>query len=374
MTNYPNNPGGNAPYGGFGPDGSDHSHGGYGYEPNAYGQDSANNNAYDPYGGAYGSQPNSPYGYSSPGYGAQGPGQPAFGAPGYGQQFPGQPGYGQQFGQHPYGQQYGYDSQQFNTLQGPPPGGGAFKIPGLDVGRVISDSWEGFTQNVGGWILWCIAYFVAIMASMFVLIFAGVALFAGLASTSSSYDSYDDDLPFFSSGAGGAGAIFGIGLMYLLMLAFYLAFTHMAYVASLRIANGERLEVGDFFKFRNFGTYFATLIIAGIVGIVLMMIPFVGFILVIPLILVMYFVPYAAIDGYSFTRCFSVAWNVLFKNFGLCLLCAIIFGVLNFVAGLVIVGYIITFPMMMVGSAVVYRSATRGYQPIPNNQPFARGY
>lgn len=344
----------------------------YGYEPQSFGQGPGEFDSHNAYGGAYGQSGVPPRGsgqppYGQPGYGANPYGQnsfgdPMFGASGYGQQpFQGQP-------------QYPYDSQPFNSMPGPAPDGRPFKVPGLDVGRVISDAWDGFTDNIGGWILWCLAYFVAIFVSMFAIIVAGIALYASITTVGRDFDPNNDDLPtIFSSGAG-ASFLFWMGSVYLLIILIYFLFTHMAFVSSLRIANGERLDVGDFFKFRNFGTYFATSFLSTLALAAVLLIPVLGYILVIPLMYFFYFVLYAAVDGHSVTRCFSVSWHITTKNAGLCLLCGIIFGVLSAIGGFVLVGYLITLPMTLVGSAVVYRSATRGYQPIPKKVPFVPGY
>ena len=365
MTNYPGAPGAGDPYGGFGPGDPRDQQGGYSYEPPSFSQDPSGSNPYDPYGGAYGAQPNSPYGFGQPGYG-----QPPYGQPGYGQQPYGGPGYGQP----QYGQQYGYNSTQFDILQSPPPNGDAHKVPGLDVGRVISDSWDGFTQNAGGWILWCVVYLVALFASMFAVIFIGIALYASITTIGPEFDPNNEDLPTIFGNGAGASFLLWMGLTYLVILLTYFVFTHMAFVSSLRIANGERLDVGDFFKFHNFGKYFLTSLLSTVVLAVVLLIPIAGYFLVFPLTFFFYFILFAAVDGYSVARCFSVSWQITTKNAGLCLLCAIVFGVLNFIGGFVIVGYIVTLPMTMVGSAVVYRSATRGYQPIPKPMPFAPRY
>ena len=385
MTNYPGNPADNDPYGGYGPGNSDGPQGGYGYEPPSFSQNPSGNNPYDPYGGAYGAQPNAPHGFGQPGdgqtpYGQPGYcqtpyGQPGYGAPGFEQPQFGQPPYGgPAYGQPQFGQQYVYDSQQFGAMHAPLQSGQTMAVPGLDVGRVISDSWDGFTQNVGGWILWCLAYFIGSFAAMIALIAGAVALIAPLVDDptySSGTGAYDTEFEPFNGLA--LGAMGWIALFYLVFLALAAVMLNMVYGASLRIAAGEQLTVGDFFRLRNFGMYMATILLVGLAYGAIFLIPLLGILLIIPAIL-LYFLPFAAVDGHSLGRCFSVAWGVLTKNFGLCALCAIIFAVLNFLGGLVIVGYLITFPMMMVASAVVYHAATRGYQPIPKPMPYAPRY
>lgn len=352
MTNYP---GDNDPYGGYGPDNSNNPQGGYGYEPPSFSQNPGGNNPYDPYGGAYGAQPNSPHGFGQPGYGQQ-----PFGGPGY--------------GQPQFGQQYAYNSQGFGAMQPHPAPGEAMPIPGLDVGRVISDSWDGFTQNIGGWIVWCLAYIVGLIATMIALIAGSVAIIAPMVDDpnyTSGSSTYDTEFDPFNGLAW--GAIGWIGLLYLILIVFTIVMMNTIYGASLRIVAGERLTVADFFKLRNFGTYILTMILIGVAYGLIFAIPFVGIILIFPLMF-LYFLPYAAVDGQPIGKCFSIAWGVLFKNFGLCALCAIIFAAFNFIGGLVIVGYFITLPMMMVASAVVYRASTRGYQPIPKPMPYVPGY
>ncbi|ANI93929.1 hypothetical protein [Dietzia timorensis] len=365
MTNYPGDPGAGDPYGGYGPGNPNEPQGGYGYQPPSFSQDPSGNNPYDPYGGAYGAQPNSPHGFGQPNAGNS-----PYGQPGYGQQPHGGPGFGQQ----PFGQQYGYDFQQFGAIQAPVQSGQTMAVPGLDVGRVISDAWDGFAQNVGGWILWCIAYFIGCFAAIIALIAGAAAMIAPLVddpSYTSGTGSYETDFDPFNGLAW--GAMGWIALFYLVFLVLSAVMLNMVYGASLRIAAGEQLTIGDFFRLRNFGMYMAVIILVGLAYGAFFIFPLLGFLLIIPAVL-LYFLPYAAVDGHSLGGCFSVAWGVLTKNFGLCVLCAIVFGVLNFIGGMVIVGYLITFPMMMVGSAVVYHAATRGYQPIPKPMPYAPRY
>ena len=272
------------------------------------------------------------------------------------------------------GQQSGHGWEPYIADQGPYTRPDATHIKGLDVGRVLSDSWDGFTQNIGGWILWCLAYFIGAIAIFSAAFLGAVALLAAVAPDDVEYDPFNFEFTFRSDGPASVLVYTVFASVFLLVALIYRTFLHMAYNSSLRIANGERLDVGDFFRFRNFGTYLATIAVTIIAIFALFFVPVIGFFLFIPIVFIVYFLPFAAVDGHSFVKCFSVAWDVLFRNFGLCLLCAIVFGVLNFIGGFVIVGYIVTLPMMMVGSAVVYRSATRGYQPIPKPMPFAPRY
>lgn len=48
------------------------------------------------------------------------------------------------------GQQSGHGWEPYIADQGPYTRPDATHIKGLDVGRVLSDSWDGFTQNLGG--------------------------------------------------------------------------------------------------------------------------------------------------------------------------------------------------------------------------------
>lgn len=276
--------------------------------------------------------------------------------------------------QNARGQQSGHRWEPYIAGQGPFTRPDATHIKGLGVERVLSHSWDGYTQNLGGWILWCLAYFIGTLAIFSAAIFGAFSLLAAVASDDVKYDASNFEFSFRSDGPASVVVFIVFAAVFLLAALVYMTFLHMAYNSSLRIAEGERLDVGDFFKFRNFGTYLATIAATVAAICVLFLVPVIGFFLTIPLVLIMFFLPFASIDGHSFAKCFSIAWDVLFRNFGLCLLCAIIFGVLNAIGGFVIVGYLITFPMMMVGSAVVYHAATRGYQPIPKPMPYAPRY
>ncbi|WP_333618263.1 EI24 domain-containing protein [Dietzia sp.] len=340
---YDPNQSGNNPYGsGENP--------GYGQDPNAqgFGQNYGQN-----YGQGYGENAGQGFGHGGQqgqpnyGYGAQGQqfgqgyGDAGFGAPGYQQAAYGAPGI------PATGAYAGPGSSEVGVANG------------LDVGTVLSRAWSGFASNVAGWIVFGIAYVVA----MFVAFIPFMMSF--LPAIEDASNNPNGELTTLS-----AGSMFGgIALSTVLAVVLMGTLSNMGILAALRSASGERLSVGDFFKLRNFGQFILVVIVWAVIFCVLQFLPLIGPIISLVLMYFFYFAVYAAVDGHSFAKSFSISKDIAIRNAGLCILSAIVFMLISFVGGLVLIGSIITYPLTLIGAAVIYLATTRGYAQQTIAQP-----
>jgi len=124
--------------------------------------------------------------------------------------------------------------------------------------------------------------------------------------------------------------------------------------AALVTASGRKLEVGDFFRFPNFGKVFVTALLVGlIVG--------VGYLLcVIPGIVAAFFLAFAlffALDrGLSATDAIKASIDLVKNNVVVVLLLVVAAAILSFLGSLVCgLGVIVTIPVTVVAAAYVYR-------------------
>jgi len=192
-------------------------------------------------------------GYPPPPYGTPGaqPGAyppPAYGAPG------GQPGYpppaspyGQPGGQQPYGQPYT-----------PAPGQ-------VDIGAGFSWAFTKFGQNWAAFVLGGLAWFVVIL----VVGIIGLGLVGGVAAVTGNADGV-------AGAAAGLGASIGIAIFIALMVLLLVLFSAAFIKASLKVADGRPISVGDLFDTSHAGSLVLLALILGGVGLVASFIPIIG--------------------------------------------------------------------------------------------------
>jgi uncharacterized membrane protein len=218
----------------------------------------------------YGSNP-SPGGYQPPSYGAPPP-SPGYNAPppppppGYGP--PGGPqGYGAPPPPQPPGPGYGAPQGGYPQAGfGGQPGGPAAPF---GFGDVAGWAWNKFTQNAVPLVVAALAYFA---------VSAGLQLVSNLATPSPTPGHYDPSTGTYTAGSSGLGA----GALVVTLLVSLVSFTVSIYQSAsftsgtLDIADGKPVDIGTFFKPRNFGGAVLTALLAGIgivIGLFLCIIP-----------------------------------------------------------------------------------------------------
>lgn len=165
------------------------------------------------------------------------------GGGGYGSQPPaGPPGGGGYGSEPPAGPPGGYGSQP--PAGGPPPSGGSFS-----VGDAFGWAWKKFQANAATLIVGTLL--VAIVG--FVLYFAGTMIISAIFG--SGVDPIEVD-PETGNITGGAGRGFFAALVLTALGGFIASLAVYIFLASyvkvlLRIADGEKPEIGDFFKFER---------------------------------------------------------------------------------------------------------------------------
>ncbi|NMO00555.1 hypothetical protein HH308_04915 [Gordonia sp. TBRC 11910] len=327
-------------------------------------------------------QPPQQGGYQPPQQGGYGPGQQGgYGQPqqgGYGQQQggyqpPQQGGYDQQGQQQPnYGQQQpaadftkqppgGYQPPQQGGYQPSQPGGyqpqgGQPGYPqagpaDFNVGEAFSWAWNKFTKNAVPLIVATLVWFIilgAVLGITYALAFA-----VGTTTTTTSFGEY-------SATTSSVGAmfwvIFVVGYLIVLVLSGVAAsaFTNSV----LKIANGEQVDMGSFFKPRNLTqVIIATLIVgiaAGIGSIV-----FIGGIIV---ALFAFYTTWAVVErDLPAIEGIKTSFNLVKDNFVTTLITYVLAGIVASV-GLFIcgVGGLVSIPLALLFTAYSWRVVTRG--------------
>lgn len=216
--------------------------------------------------------------------------------------------------------------------------------------EVISEAWQLFTQQMGTWVM-AILVMVVVMFIPGLLVGFGVAGSIGLGGM---------------AGERGGGVIFGLGSMLFLflgiLLTMVLAFIMMGglYRMAIKQVRGEPIQVSDLWSVTDVLGQLALggLLVGLATGLAAVACYLPAFIvggllmLTIPLIVDQ---KMSAID--AMTR----SWNTLKQEW---LMAAILFFVLNFLAGLgaivFTIGILFTYPLLFLGTALVYRDFILG--------------
>lgn len=311
------------------------------YDPNQYG-----NNPYNPGGNNGGGNPG--YGdqnfggQQNPGYGGQpGYGQQGYGDQGYGQQgFGGQPGYDQQG----FGGQQQFQGQGYGNVSG-----------GLDVGTVLSGSWNGFKNNLAPWIVFGIVSVV-------------IGWITNIPSFAGGGMSFEMSTETGTQSSGNVGLSLITGLI-AIVVGFILM--NIAYQGALRTVAGERMSVGDFFKLRNLGSHAITYLALIGIAIVCAIVIIIGWIVGIVLFVLLYFaMMHVVATNAGVGDAFKTSIAVVRENLGTCLALGAIFILLG-IASIITLGLamIVITPLMYIATAWVYLSATGGQVPQQNFVP-----
>ncbi|WP_080796514.1 hypothetical protein [Corynebacterium pacaense] len=261
----------------------------------------------------------------------------------YGQQYPGGPtgGYPGGFDNGyngynggPYGMsQPGYGAGQFSP-DAPQPTLAEAANNQIDIGDSFTQAWRGFIATWVPWVLSALLFFAAaVIVSLVVLI---PLLAAALA---------DPD----GSGGVSVGIFAGVGVIgfiAMLVLAVYAVVWQLnCWRNALRVVRGESITFGDFFRLNGLGwPIVAELVVTALcyVGLLLFVVP--GLIIA---FILMFVVPAMFIlRDASIGNSFSLSWRVVSTQFGAAVLIFLVTWLLNFVGGLVVIGALVTTPLM----------------------------
>ena len=324
-------------YGSFGSFGENPNNGNtYGSEHGGYGNNSYGGNSYD--GSSYGTDQNN-FGHNS--YGASNYGGNSYGT--------GQGAYGQGY-QQPGGYQqtggYAGGYQQHNGLTVSP----------LDAMDAIGQAFKGFFKQPVPGALAGLAYY----AIMFAIVFIPL-LVVGVGTASTAATSYDPATETFSDeGAASLGALSILVIVVCYLIALFLAAWMYAnfYSASRKVADGDTVSFGDFFKGDNVG---------GILGVYVcyILIVLVGSLLILPGIvaaILFWAAPAIKTDDpeKSVGDCFKESLQLVTKNFGQSLLFYIVFSLaLGLFAMIPIVGILCVLPLRALGEILFVRAASK---------------
>ncbi|MCQ9677102.1 hypothetical protein [Corynebacterium sp. BF-R-2] len=309
---------------------------------------STGGNTYGSYGSDQSSFGNKNYGGTSYGENSYGASQGTYGQEyqdpnGYGQGYQQQGGYGAGY-QQEGGYGAGYQQQ------------GGLTVSPVDAMDSIGQAFKGYFKQPMPGALAALAYFAVMGIGIFLPLFV---VSIGAASTAAtSYDPATD--AFSDGGAAGLGALSIFGLVVVYFLAILLsAWMYAGCVsASRKIANGENVSFGDYFKGGNvkgiFGVYICYMI-ALVIG---------SFTIVLGIVAAVLFWAAPVIKAEdpekSIGECFKESMNLVVNNFGQMFLFYLLFSILMSLFMLIpIVGILCAPPLMSLGHVLFLRTVRK---------------
>lgn len=277
----------------------------------------------------------SPYGSQYPG--EQGPVDPnhyPHSQQLYGAQFPG------------YGQGYGRGYGQENDAAPVQPMMGHVQWRAFDVGTVFGQAWKAFTATWQTWILATVVYYII----SFVLSFLWMIPVFGFL-VSASPESSDASMFLGLSGFGLLGV-----LLFIATVLVGIAWNLNAYRNAAKVARGEQISIGSFFRLSGLGkpflVYLFMCIIVGI-GMVLFVIP--G---IIALFLLIFAMPAAfQISQVGAGQALSASVKAVRNNIGATIVLLLVCLLLSFVGGALIIGVVVTMPLVFLLGAYAFQNA-----------------
>lgn len=264
---------------------------------------------------------------------------PAYGTPG------GAPGaypppaspYGQAGPQQPYGQP---GAQPY----GPPAGA-------VDIGAGFSWAFAKFGQNWAAFVLGGLAWFVVIT----IVGIIGLGLIGGAAALTGGSDGV-------AGAAAGVGASLGIAIFVALMVLLLVLFSAAFIKASLKVADGRPVSVGDLFDTSHAAQLVVLALIIGAVGLVASFIPVIGQIFfVVAGFFVFYAVPAIVERGQGAVDAIRTSVALQTRDLGTGVLVYLVVAVVSWVGTAVCgVGVLVSLPVGALLTVYAYRRLTGG--------------
>jgi uncharacterized membrane protein len=231
----------------------------------------------------------------------------------------------------------------------PPPPPGAYAAPPSPIGDSFKYGWTAFTRN-GGLFIAASLIWLVIGAIATAVVWAVVVGVAGGTDEALGYD----------EGRAQIGFSFGI-LVISAALALVATLIQAAFIrASLKVTNGSRVELSDFFRFENAGNVvLAALLIAGInaaLGLV-SWIPLIGWLVSVAVNLLIFFTLWFVVDK-NLNPVDAISSSVALVRANLST--TILFYLLALVVigagfALCFVGALVAIPVVLVATAYLYR-------------------
>ncbi|MEU0497734.1 hypothetical protein [Mycobacterium sp. NPDC006124] len=313
--------------------------------------------------GGYGAPPPPQGGYPPPPQGGYPPPPPPQGSyppppPPQGGYAPPPPGGYQQGGYEQGGYQQGGYQQGGYPAQGGYGGYPPAPTNNVDVGEAFGWAWNKFSKNAVPLIVPTLVYALVLAAVYGIVTFLAGAV---APTTTSTYDSYDGGGFSYSYGAG-----YGVASILVLIVGYLVLFVLGGAIASaywgglLDIANGEKVEIGSFFKPRNVGSVLIASLIVGIASSIG------SFLCIIPGLLVSIFTLFTTVSiverGLSPVDGIKASVGIAKNNFVQVLLTWLIALVM------IVVGALVCFIGLLVAAPVAYLFMVHAYRRLTGGQ------
>lgn len=222
----------------------------------------------------------------------------------------------------------------------------------FDIAQSLTYSWKAFVASWAPWVLSSLIFFgvlLLLIVMMMIYVFGMV----------SAMDAGAGNAFGFSVGM----ALFSI--VSIIVVIYGVVWMLNSYRNALRVVRGETITLGDFFRFQGLGTPFLVYVLFSLIvfiGFVFFFIP--GFVAAVILL-------FAVPAIFHIRECgvgdaFSVSWRVFRGNIGPVILLFLVAGLLNSLGGLVMIGALVTSPLMYlmyahalqtsIGGPIAYRA------------------
>lgn len=219
--------------------------------------------------------------------------------------------------------------------------------------EVIGEAWQLFTQQMSTWVIAVLIMFVAMMVPGIVMVIGivGSGMLGGLA------------------GNRAGGAVFGLGMMLMMFVGILLIAVITAvmmggmYRMAIKQIRGEPIQISDLWSVTD---VLMNLIGAGLLIGIAMGVAAMACVLPMYIVggLLMLTIPLIVDKKLGIMEAATLSWNTLKGEW---LMAAVLFFVLNFIAGIgaiaIYIGMLFTYPIMFLGTALVYRDFILGSSP-----------
>ena len=221
-------------------------------------------------------------------------------------------------------------------------------FPTLNAPDAISVAWRHFSRQ---WVPWVLSG-LAMMVSMFVLVFTTSTIVSATKITKTSTSIYGATQTTEPSGVG----LVATAIFYIIMWVVAVVYLINSYRNAFRMTQGETIVVRDFFKLSGLGTPLIVIILCEIIvsiGMLLFIIP--G---IIAIFVLMYVPVAAAINNSTVGTAFSEGFAAFKNNIGQSILLVVLLGLITLGGLLMCIGGLVTTPLTSIALVVGYLMVT----------------
>ncbi len=216
----------------------------------------------------------------------------------------------------------------------------------FDIGQSFTYSWKAFAASWAPWVLSSLMFFgVLLLLILMVMIYV-----FGVVATIETGASYNFE---FSVG------MLLFSMLFIITVVYGVVWMLNNYRNALKVVRGETITLGDFFRLRGLGTPFLVYVLFSLImfiGFIFFYIP--GFVAA---VILLFAVPATFhIRDCGVGEAFATTWRVFRGNIGPVILLFLVAGLLNALGGMVMIGAVVTAPLVYLMYAHALQTAIGG--------------